>query len=114
MTETTLNILWTSGDVEVAKNMAFMYTLNAKIHGWFEDITFIIWGPSSKLLASNEDLQMQIKKFIDVGINVRACKACADSYHVSDTLENLGISVEYMGQPLTEMIKDSSQKLITF
>lgn len=114
MTEKKLNILWTCGDVEVAKNMVFMYTLNAKIHGWFEEMTFIIWGPSSKLLATNEDLQLQIKKFIDVGIDVRACKACADSYGVSDTLENLGVNVEYMGQPLTEMIKDSSQKLITF
>lgn len=109
-----LTLLWTSGDLEVAENMVFMYTLNAKIHEWFKDITFIVWGPSSKLLATNDGLQMQIKKFLEVGIDVKACKACADGYGVSNTLEQLGITVDYMGLPLTEVIKNPDDKLVTF
>ena len=28
-----------------------MYTLNAKRQGWFDEVTLIVWGPSSKLLS---------------------------------------------------------------
>jgi len=108
-----LIILWTSGDIEVAQNMVFMYTINAKKNQWWKDITFIIWGPSAKLLSDNDKLQVQIKEFIDHDINVEACKACADRYNVSDTLAELGVDVKYMGEPLTEYIK-SNKKVITF
>lgn len=30
MKDDTVVILWTSGDIEVAENMVFMYTLNSK------------------------------------------------------------------------------------
>lgn len=108
-----LKVLWTSGDKEVATHMVHMYTLNAKIHGWWEDIELIVWGPSSKLLGSDEDLQLTIKSMIKQGIVVNACKACADNYDVTEKLESLGITVKYMGSPLTDYIK-SDAKLITF
>ena len=109
----TLVVLWTSGDIEVAKNMVYMYTLNAKKHGWWENIVFIIWGPSAKLLSENKLLQEQMKEFIEAGIKVEACKACADEYGVSDHLFSLGVDVKYMGEPLTKYIKDD-YKVITF
>ena len=34
-----------------------------------------------------------------------ACKACSDSYGVSEILVGLGVDVKYMGAPLTEMLK---------
>jgi hypothetical protein len=37
-----LVVLWTSGDRDVAMNMVFMYTLNAKLAGWWPDVTFIV------------------------------------------------------------------------
>lgn len=108
-----LIVLWTSGDIEVAKNMVFMYTLNAKIYGWWDDVTFIVWGPSSKLLSENKELQLQIKKFLDEGIEIEACKACAENYGVAKQLSALGIDVKYMGEPLTDYLK-SDKKVITF
>ena len=57
-----LVVLWTSGDKEVAIKMVYMYTYNAKKNGWWNDITFIIWGPSSKLLAEDQELQDYLKK----------------------------------------------------
>lgn len=47
------------------------------------------------------------------GVEVVACKACADSYGVSEVLEGMGIEVKFMGQPLTEMLK-GDWKVITF
>ena len=44
-----LVIVWTSGDIEVAENMVYMYTLNAKKHNWWKEIVFIITLSSRKL-----------------------------------------------------------------
>ncbi len=41
----------------------------------------------------------------EIGIELLACKACADRYGVSLKLEELGITVKYMGEPLTSMLK---------
>ena len=108
-----LVVLWTSGDVEVAKKMVFMYTYNAKKYGWWKDVTLIIWGPSSKLLTEDTELQEYLKKMKDEGIVLEACKACADMYEVSDKLTELGVDVKYMGQVLTDYIK-GEEHVITF
>jgi hypothetical protein len=108
-----LAVLWTSGDPEVATRVAFMYTMNAKSQGWFDEVTLIVWGPSAKLLAENAELQEEVAAMAGVGVEIVACKACADSYGVSVVLEGMGIEVKYMGQPLTEMLK-GDWKVITF
>jgi len=108
-----LVVLWTSGYAEVAKKMVYMYTYNAKKNGWWDKITFIIWGPSSKLLAEDKELQDYLKKMKDEGVVLEACKACADMYHVSDKLTELGVDVKYMGQDLTNYIKNEKY-IITF
>lgn len=108
-----LVVLWTSDDAEVAKKMVFMYTYNAKRYGWWKDITFIIWGPSSKLLSEDTELQHYLKKMKEEGIKLKACKACADEYGVSEKLTKLGVDVKYMGTALTEYIK-SEKHVITF
>ena len=108
-----LAVLWTSGDPEVATKVAFMYTLNAKRQGWFDEVTLIVWGPSAKLLSENVELQEAVVGMAEEGVEVVACKACADSYGVAEALTGLGVEVKYMGQPLTEMLK-SDWKVITF
>lgn len=100
-----LAILWTSKDKEVALNMLFMYTLNGKLRGWWDEIVLIIWGPSSKLVSEDIDIQEYIEKMIEVGVKIEACKACSDNYGVSKGLEDIGVEVKYMGEPLTEYLK---------
>ena len=100
-----LVVIWSSGDREVALKMVFMYTYNAKLHGWWDDIIFIVWGPSAKLLTEDKELQNYFKKMLETGIVVEACKACSDMYGVSDQLEKLGVDVKFMGVPLTDYLK---------
>jgi hypothetical protein len=108
-----LFVLWSSGDKEVATKMVFMYTLNAKRREWWNDISLIVWGPSAKLVSQEKELQAKIKEIKDAGVELMACKACSDSYGVSDSLEALGIEVKYMGEPLTQILK-GKDKIITF
>ena len=107
-----LVIVWSSADRDVALNMVFMYTSNSKKFGWWDDITLVVWGPSAKLLAEDEALQIHIKNMIDAGVVVKACKMCSDSYGVSLKLEKLGIIVKYM-QELTDYIKEG-RHILTF
>lgn len=100
-----LLVVWTSGDKEVALKMVFMYAYYAKKMGWWNEIRFLIWGPSSRLLADDAELQSNIKKIKDLGVELLACKACSDMYGVSKKLEELGVDVRYMGAPFTEMLK---------
>ena len=101
-----LLVVWTSGDRDVALKMVFMYTYNAKKNGWFDEVQLLVWGPSSKLLAEDAELREYIGRMKKEGVILTACKACADSYGISETLAELGIDVKYMGLPLTEMLKD--------
>jgi hypothetical protein len=97
-----LVVLWTNGDREVALKMAFMYTLNSKLKEWWKNVTLVVWGPSSKLLSADTELQASLSKMKEAGVKLMACKRCADMYGVSNDLEKLGIDVKYMGEPLTD------------
>jgi hypothetical protein len=108
-----LAVVWTSGDPDVAHKMAFMYAHNAKTERWFEEVTLIVWGPSSRLLAGDKDIQGRIKAMIADGVRVQACVVCADMYGVSDRLKALGVEVKSMGPELTDMLK-SGWKVLTF
>lgn len=107
-----LVVIWTSGDREVALKMVFMYVQNSIKYNWWEDITLVVWGPSAKLLSEDEELQKQIKNMGEIGITLKACKSCSDSYGVSNKLKALGIEVKYMGE-ITDYMKDG-RHVITF
>jgi hypothetical protein len=104
-TKDKLFILWTSGDPEVAKHMVFMYAKNARLKGWWQTVRLIVWGPSASLLARDESLQAELAQLREAGVELQACKACADRYGVSEQLTALGVDVIYMGAPLTEYLK---------
>jgi len=108
-----LGVVWTSGDRDVALKMVFMYTLNAKRQGWFDEVRLVVWGPSAHLLTIDDELQAEVAQMRDEGVELVACKACADSYGVSANLEALGVEVKYMGQPLTDMLQ-GNWKVVTF
>ncbi len=98
-------VIWSSGDREVAKKMVFMYTKNSKLKGWWGRVRLVVWGPSSQLLSTDLELQEELEDLKAAGVELQACKACADLYGVTDKLKSLGIEVIYMGAPLTEMLK---------
>ena len=100
-----LFVLWTSADRDVAIKMVYMYTYNAKKNNWWDEVRFVVWGPSSKLLAEDKEVQDYLKKMKEAGVVLEACKACAEMYGVSDKLAELGCDVKYMGKPVTDMLK---------
>ena len=110
--KTHLYVLWTNDDPITAEKMVFMYTKNALIHGWWDQVTLIIWGAPTKWVGEDANAQQLIQEAMEAGVHVTACKACADQLGVGEALEKLNIEVKYWGVPLTEILKNG-EKLIT-
>ena len=107
-----LYILWTSDNVITAEKMVFMYAINSLVHGWWDEITLIVWGAPALLISENQAIQDLVRKAREAGVHITACKACADQLGVTQTLEELDIEVKYWGAPLTQILA-GGKKLLT-
>jgi hypothetical protein len=112
MRKTHLYVLWTNADPITAEKMVFMYTVNSLLHGWWEKVTLIVWGATTKMVAENGRIQKMVKDALNGGVHITACKACADQLGATAALEALGVEVKYWGLPLTEILK-KDESLIT-
>jgi len=108
-----LAVVWSSADPDVVKRVCFMCKHAAKKQKWFDEATLVVWGPSARLLAGDKDLQAEVKAMTADGVKVVPCLVSADSYGVTPQLRALGLEVNYMGKPLTDMLKDGG-KVLTF
>ena len=106
-----LHILWTNADPVTSENMVFMYGINGKRRGWWEEVTIIVWGATASLVCENQVIQDLVDEAHLAGVHVTACRACADQLGVTETLEGLGIEVIYWGEPLTRLLKDNERLL---
>jgi hypothetical protein len=103
---TKLLVILSSGDREVALDVGLIYPLNAIKNRWMDDVKLIVFGPSEKLAAYDTEVQGKLKELMEAGINVIACKWCADRMNITSLIENAGIKVEYVGPIISQLIKD--------
>ncbi len=110
--KTKLYILWTNDNPVTAELMVFMYGVNAKKRQWWQEVTIIVWGATTKLVAENKKIQELIEEAQLEGVHITACRACADQLGVTSRLKELNIEVIYWGEPLTQLLKNN-EKLLT-
>ena len=106
-----LNILWTTSEKDVVKNMLSMYAINSMKKGWWEKVNLIIWGGSAKLISEDVEIQELVRQMLNAGVTIEACQACAQKYDAVELFKQLGADVKYMGQPLTDYIKSGAKML---
>ena len=82
-------IMLSSGDREVALEVGLVYPLNAAKKGWMDEVKVIIFGPSEKVVASDAEVQARIKETLEQGVEVLACKWCADRMGITDLLSTI-------------------------
>jgi hypothetical protein len=109
-----LLIVWSSGEIEVAKKLVLLYGSVMLERKYWDEATIMIWGPSAQILAQNRELQEQMKVVRDSGVKFNACVVCTDDYGVSDTLKELGVALIHTGEMLTEALQSDDVKVITF
>ncbi len=110
--KTDLYILWTSDNPITAEKMVFMYSINSIIRSWWDNVTIIVWGAAATFAVENTDIQKKIKEAQEKGIHLVACKSCSDQLGITESLEKLGIEVDYTGALLTNILK-TKEALIT-
>ena len=108
-----LMVVWTTDNKETILNMVFLYTLNAKLKGWFDEVTLLIWGASQRVLTEDKEIQAKVKEMSDAGVNVVACQKCSENLDIKDTLQSCGVEVFYTGVLLSDWAK-SGKPLMTF
>ena len=105
-------ILWTTNNKETAMHMVLLYAHNAKLKGWMEEVTVLVWGASQQLIAQDKEIQEKVKAMINDGVKVVACLKCADNMEITDSLNSCNIDVFYTGEYLSNWIK-SGDTVIT-
>ncbi|MEW5772296.1 MAG: DsrE family protein [Thermodesulfobacteriota bacterium] len=104
-TERRLVIVWTSADREVALNMVFMYARNCLLKDWWDRVVLMVWGPAARLILEDAEVRAALDEARAAGVMVWACRACAERYGIVNRLQDLGLDVLYVGQPLTRMLQ---------
>ena len=99
-------VVLSSGDREVALEVGLVYPLNAAKKGWMDEVKVIIFGPSEKIVANDAEVQARIKETIEQGVEVLACKWCADRMGITEKLEAVGIKVVYVGSVISDLLKE--------
>ncbi len=107
-----LNILWTTDNRDTVFNMLAMYAINSKKRNWWKHVNVIVWGPSTKLIANDTQIQTEVKEMLNAGVTIESCKDCCENFGVTRQLEELGITVRFMGEPLTKYLK-GDEKVLT-
>ena len=101
-----LNILWITDNKDTIFNMLSMYATNSIKKKWYRQVNVIIWGASVKLAGRDAQVQTEIMEMLHAGVTIEACKDCCDNFGVTGTLTKLGVTVRYMGEPMTDYIKN--------
>lgn len=108
-----LLILWSTEEIEVAKQMVLLYSSVILPRNYWDEAILMIWGPSARLLSINTPLQDKVKEIAQTGVKLQACIVCAQEYDVCDLLEDLGVELIHTGEVLTQALQ-SDWKTLSF
>ena len=75
-----LYILWTNDNEITAEHMVMMYSKNAILRDWWKNVTVIIWGATSKLVAENTNIQNLIKEGQEAGVEFTSSGFIPDTF----------------------------------
>lgn len=105
-------ILIADADPRILTDVVFPYARNAVRNQWIEEIVLILWGPIQKTVVGALELKSQVMDLVAADhISVWACKQCSDDYNVSEKLEELGVTVQYVGEKVSNMMKEGWHQL---
>ena len=108
-----LFVIITAADPRIFTDVAIPYVRQAIKKKWWDRIRVILWGPVEKTVVSQLELKTQTMDLVNIlGDDVIACQQCADDYYIGDKLTKLGVSLDSVGELVTQMLKDDWKQLI--
>lgn len=110
-----LLVIITSGEEAMEKALTgLLYAVNAKKNNWIENVNLMFFGPSERMITKAEpgsEVSKFLKQAFDLGIAPIACRAISEGQNITTELEELGLSVEYVGPIVSSFIKKDYQVL---
>jgi hypothetical protein len=103
-------VIISTGESEKALT-GLMYARNAMQRGWMNEVKVIFFGPSERLLIEDESVA-EMAKEISATVTPLACKFISDRDGVSEKIENLGVKVDYVGEIISELLKDGYAAMV--
>ena len=101
-----LHILWTNADPVVFDKMVLMYAVNSLVRGWWEKVTVILWGETSRLAATDPAVREAHCPGHGAGGEILGLVLpAAKELGVEQALRDMGLEVISWGPPLTELLK---------
>jgi len=109
----SLVIIWTSGDKEMALKTVLAYALNSKLNGWIQNVTLLAWGPAVQLLGKDKNIQNVFTYLKQAGVTILVDKKCVDDYGLNKEFEGLNLEIKNLGRPLSVFILQK-RTILTF
>ena len=107
-----LHILWTNADPTTGKLMVMMYAKYSMRNHWWDKVTVILWGATTRLMAESEEMQREMAALREeLGVEFVGCVTCARELGVVERLEELGVELKPWGPPLTELLQTGAPLL---
>lgn len=104
-------VIISSSDAGKARTGA-MYAVNALRNNWMTEVKLFFFGPAERLLLNDEELQQIVEEFNALDEKPVACKFIAEKEKTDEKLSKLGVRVEYVGEPISDLIKQGYVPLI--
>ncbi len=83
---------------------ALMYARNTKKYEWLDDVKVIFFGPAERLLVDDSEVAAESAGLAD-DMEPLACKFLADRDGLTESIESMGIEVDYVGAKIADLIK---------
>jgi len=82
-----------------------MYAVNARKYKSVEDLKVIFFGPFENLLCEDEEVVAAASRLLDHETPI-ACKFLSDRDGISEKLEKMGVTVDYVGALISGYIAE--------
>ncbi|MHA1965239.1 MAG: hypothetical protein ACXACG_14145 [Candidatus Thorarchaeota archaeon] len=105
-----LLVIIATGDREKALT-GLMYAKNTIKYGWIENVKVMFFGPSENLLVNDTDVTNSAAELAGLGQPI-ACKFLSDRDGISERIEGMGITVDYVGTIIADLIKDGYTPMV--
>jgi hypothetical protein len=92
--------------------MVMMYARNAKLNGWFDKVTVVLWGAPQKYVVDDESIRLEMAIAKQAGVEFSACVSCSGLLSLTSELDELGIEIVRWGERLSDILKNG-EALIT-
>ena len=110
MMSSKLLVIIATGDREKVLT-GLMYAKNTIKYGWIEDVKVMFFGPSENLLVNDTDVTNSAAELAGLGQPI-ACKFLSDRDGLSERIEDMGITVDYVGAIIADLIKEGYTPMV--